>query len=70
MKKGNFRGDMILREALHFIDNELISLPYSATNEEVSNLKKLAEKDLFQCPYCKAKLLIALNRMRIKRIIF
>jgi hypothetical protein len=47
-----------LREARHVIDNELINLPYSATNEEVSNLKKLAEKDLFQCPYCKAKLII------------
>lgn len=47
-----------MREALHVIDNELTSLPYSATIEGVSNLKKLAEKDLFQCPYCKAKLIV------------
>ena len=47
-----------MREALHVIDNELIKLPNFATNEEVSNLKKLAEKDLFQCPYCKAKLIV------------
>jgi hypothetical protein len=47
-----------LREALHVIDNELVSLPYSVTGEEVSNFKKLAEKDLFQCPYCSAKLIV------------
>lgn len=47
-----------MREALHAIDNELFRLPYSATGKEVSNFKKLAEKDLFQCPYCNAKLIV------------
>jgi ssDNA-binding Zn-finger/Zn-ribbon topoisomerase 1 len=47
-----------LREALHVIDNDLYRLPYSATKEEVNNLKKLADKDLFQCPHCNAKLIV------------
>jgi competence CoiA-like predicted nuclease len=47
-----------LREALHVIDNELYRLPYSTTKEEVNNFKKLADKDLFQCPHCKAKLIV------------
>jgi DNA-directed RNA polymerase subunit RPC12/RpoP len=47
-----------LREALHVIDKETFILPYSATIEEVTNFKKLAEKDLFQCPYCSAKLIV------------
>lgn len=47
-----------MREALHVIDNELYRLPYSATKEEVNNFKKLADKDLFQCPHCKAKLIV------------
>lgn len=47
-----------MRDALHVIDNELYRLPYSATKEEVNNLKKLADKDLFQCPHCKAKLIV------------
>ncbi len=45
-----------MREALHVIDNEITSLPESATREEIDNLKKLAEKGLFQCPYCKVKI--------------
>jgi hypothetical protein len=53
-----------LREALHVIDNEMTSLPDSATKEEVNNLKKLAEKDLFQCPYCKAKLIVKYGEER------
>jgi hypothetical protein len=47
-----------LREALHVIDSEIFRLPSSTTKEEVSNLKKLADKDIFQCPYCKAKLIV------------
>jgi hypothetical protein len=47
-----------LREALHVIDNELYRLPYSTTKDEVDNLKKLADKDLFHCPHCKAKLIV------------
>lgn len=47
-----------MREALHVIDNDLYRLPDSASKEEVNNLKKLAEKNLFQCPYCRAKLIV------------
>ncbi|MDQ0157397.1 competence protein CoiA family protein [Robertmurraya andreesenii] len=57
-KKGNNRGEGFLREALHVIDNELYRLPYSTTKEEVNNLKKLADKALFQCPHCNAKLIV------------
>ncbi|EKN65946.1 competence protein CoiA-like family [Neobacillus bataviensis LMG 21833] len=53
-----------MREALHVIDNEMTSLPDSATREEVDNLKKLAEKGLFQCPYCKAKLIVKFGEER------
>lgn len=53
-----------MREALHVIDNEMTSLPDSTTKEEVNNLKKLAEKDLFQCPYCKAKLIVKYGEER------
>lgn len=56
--KGIYRGDKILREALHVIDNEVVRLPDSTSSEEVSNFKKLADKDLFQCPYCFAKLIV------------
>ncbi len=47
-----------LREALHVIDNEIVSLPYTASNEEISNYKKLANKELYQCPFCKAILIV------------
>ncbi|WP_080848396.1 competence protein CoiA family protein [Cytobacillus gottheilii] len=47
-----------MREALHVIDNELVNLPYSATTDEVANLKKLAKKEIYQCPYCQAKLIV------------
>ncbi|ULT57869.1 competence protein CoiA [Neobacillus drentensis] len=47
-----------MKEALHVIDNDVITLPNSTTTDEVSNLKKLAEKNLFHCPYCKAKLIV------------
>lgn len=53
-----------MKEALHVIDNEITSLPDSATREEVDNLKKLAEKGLFQCPYCKAKLIVKYGEER------
>jgi Competence protein CoiA-like family len=49
---------MGLREALHVIDQELVKLPYQATIEEINNYKKLANKELFQCPYCKAILTV------------
>lgn len=47
-----------MREALHVIDKDLIRLPFSASQEKVINLKKLAEKDLFQCLYCQARLIV------------
>jgi competence CoiA-like predicted nuclease len=47
-----------MREALHVIDKKLERLPFSATGDEALNYKKLAEKDLFQCPYCSAKLIV------------
>lgn len=47
-----------MREALHVIDNELVHLPYSATDDDVSNFKKLAKKEIYQCPYCQAKLIV------------
>ncbi|WP_026573931.1 competence protein CoiA family protein [Bacillus sp. UNC438CL73TsuS30] len=53
-----------MREALHVIDNELYRLPYSATKDEVNNFKKLADKDLFQCPHCKAKLIVKYGDMK------
>jgi hypothetical protein len=49
-KKRKFYEVRFLREALHVIDKEPFILPYSATIEEVTNFKKLAEKDLFRCP--------------------
>lgn len=53
-----------MREALHAIDNDLYKLPYSATKEEVNNFKKLADKDLFQCPHCKAILRVKYGNTR------
>lgn len=47
-----------MREALHVIDKELFRLPFFASQEKVINFKKLAEKDLFQCPYCQARLIV------------
>ncbi|MCT8139973.1 hypothetical protein H1D32_21085 [Anaerobacillus sp. CMMVII] len=47
-----------MREALHVLDNEPVRLPLSATTEEINNFKKLADKDLYQCPYCHAKLIV------------
>ncbi|MFE7062058.1 competence protein CoiA family protein [Sutcliffiella sp. NPDC057660] len=47
-----------MREALHVIDNELVHLPYSATDDDVTNFKKLAKKEIYQCPYCQAKLIV------------
>ncbi|MEL3972046.1 competence protein CoiA family protein [Rossellomorea oryzaecorticis] len=47
-----------MREALHVIDNELVKLPYSATDDEVNNFKKLAKKEIYQCPYCQARLIV------------
>jgi hypothetical protein len=47
-----------LREALHVIDNEIVSLPYTASSEEISNYKKLANKEIYQCPFCKAILIV------------
>lgn len=47
-----------MREALHVIDKEVITLPHSTDEDRVTNLKKLAEKNLFVCPYCQAKLIV------------
>ncbi|WP_053361476.1 competence protein CoiA family protein [Bacillus sp. FJAT-27251] len=47
-----------MREALHVIDNEIIGLPYKASSDEINNYKKLANKELYQCPYCKAILIV------------
>lgn len=58
MKKKGKIEVKLLKEALHVIDNEVYRLPYSTTKEEVNNFKKLADKDLFQCPHCKAKLIV------------
>ena len=35
-----------LREALHVIDNEIVSLPYKASSEEISKYKKLEMPEL------------------------
>ncbi|MGF2614608.1 competence protein CoiA-like family [Rossellomorea vietnamensis] len=53
-----------MREALHVIDDEIFKLPYSASDEEVSNFKKLAKKELFKCPYCHALLIIKHGNQR------
>ncbi|WP_458413287.1 competence protein CoiA family protein [Schinkia sp. CFF1] len=53
-----------MREALHVIDKEIVQLPYSASREEVANLKKLAKKELFMCPYCEALLIIKYGEQR------
>jgi hypothetical protein len=47
-----------MREALHVIDKEIITLPHSTNEDGVNNLKKLAQKNLFICPYCQAKLIV------------
>ncbi|WLR54602.1 competence protein CoiA family protein [Mesobacillus subterraneus] len=47
-----------MREALHVIDKEVITLPHSTDEDRVNNLKKLAQKNLFVCPYCQAKLIV------------
>lgn len=47
-----------MREAMHVIDNEVITLPHSTDEDRVNNLKKLAQKNLFACPYCQAKLIV------------
>ncbi|EJS68621.1 competence protein CoiA family protein [Bacillus cereus] len=47
-----------MREAVHVVENALFRLPNPARKDEIENLKKLAEKGLFQCPYCKARVII------------
>jgi hypothetical protein len=47
-----------VREALHVIDRHLVYLPIAASNEVITNIKKLAKKGLYQCPYCKANLIV------------
>ena len=54
----------LLREALHVIDKEIFELPYTANKDTISNIKKLAQKDLFECPYCHAKLLVKAGEER------
>lgn len=53
-----------MREALHVIDKEIFDLPPSASKETISNLKKLAQKNLFECPYCHAKLIVRAGEER------
>ena len=53
-----------MREALHVIDKEILNLPYSANEDTITNLKKLAQKDLFECPYCQAKLIVKAGEER------
>lgn len=53
-----------MREALHVIDHDVFSLPFTATEDEIGNLKKLAQKDLFRCPYCHAKLIVKSGEKR------
>lgn len=53
-----------MREALHVIDKELVQLPYSTSIEEIDNLKKLAKKELFKCPYCEALLIVKYGEER------
>lgn len=45
-----------MREALHVIEGVVERLPATVTNEEVSNFKMLANKGIYQCPYCDANL--------------
>lgn len=47
-----------MREAKHRIDNDLIQLPLTATAATINNYKKLSKKDIFECPFCQAKLIV------------
>ncbi|WP_407272663.1 competence protein CoiA family protein [Radiobacillus sp. PE A8.2] len=47
-----------MREALHSIDNTLERIPYTPTSSEISNLKNLAKKGIYICPYCNADLIV------------
>ncbi|WML46695.1 competence protein CoiA family protein [Neobacillus sp. PS3-34] len=47
-----------MRDAIHVVEKIQFSLPNSASKDEVANLKKLADKGLFKCPYCEAKLIV------------
>jgi hypothetical protein len=53
-----------MREALHVIDKEIFDLPYSPDEDTISNIKKLAQKALFECPYCQAKLIVKAGEER------
>ena len=53
-----------MRYALHTIDNELEYLPYKVNKEDVSNYKQLANKGIYQCPDCKANLIVKYGEER------
>lgn len=53
-----------MREAIHISEKQLYHLSRSVTENEISNLKKLAEKGLFQCPYCESKLKVRSGEKR------
>ncbi|HDR7352960.1 Competence protein CoiA-like family [Bacillus cereus] len=53
-----------MREALHVLDADFIKLTNSETQEEITNLKKLAKKELFKCPYCNALLTVKYGEIR------
>lgn len=55
---------IVVRIALHNIDNEIIPIPAFPSKEEVKNYKKLADKELYQCPYCHAILKIKYGDIR------
>lgn len=53
-----------MRVAIHIIEKKLYHISRSITEDEISNLKKLAEKGLFQCPFCDSKLKVRSGEKR------
>jgi Competence protein CoiA-like family len=53
-----------MREALHVIDREIITLPEHASEEDVTNYRKLAKKEIYECPYCEALLMVKHGQKR------
>ncbi|MER1985731.1 MAG: competence protein CoiA family protein [Solibacillus sp.] len=47
-----------MREAIHVNDQKKYNIPQNLPDEEIQNLKLIANKGTFKCPYCNAKLYV------------